>query len=240
MTCVCSAPLVGDPATSSCVSPPGTISIVPNPVLVGSFLKPFSGNGSVYLINVGSTPVEYQIYGVETYCEKAKQNQTLLSGNNTNYGSLCSNVNETAGVSLTWEGVNGTVVLCSFNTVNFTVSSEGLAKGDYETHLVVDSDSETGAESMTLSFSVAVTASQVHSTFDTYYFGAENNTGVDVNGKVDASSDLSVRNDEVVFILVEPRDMDGLAIFQSDDSMTVSVVDGSDCVEVRSSIAYVT
>ena len=239
MTCECFSGTIGDPTTDRCASPPGTITIVPEPVLVGSFLKPFSGNGSVYLINVGSTPVDYQLYGVESFCARANSSSNssdlFSKPNNTNFDQLCSDLNETAGIEVSWEGINGTVVLCSFNTLNFTVSSGGLAKGDYESRWVVDSESETGAEGLTISFSVRVTASQVHTDFDLYYFGSLNSTDVDESGKVNSSGSVSVKNDEAVFVLVEPRDLDGLAIFQSDDEVAVSVVNGSACSELTSS-----
>ena len=95
MTCECLAPTTGDPTTGECVSPPGQITVVPNPILLGSFLKPFSGNGSVFLINVGGNPVEYQIYEVEEYCERANSSSSFLFSkpNLTNYDELCSNVN---------------------------------------------------------------------------------------------------------------------------------------------------
>ena len=151
---------VSSPPTSpisSCVSPDGTLTIVPNPIIQGSFQKPYSGNGSVFLINVGGTPVDYQIYGVEEYCDLANSTNSSSSlysfPNLTDYDDLCSDVNESGDFDVSWDGINGSVVLCSFNTINVSVSSDGLSKGEYEAHLVVDSDFESGAEGMTISLS---------------------------------------------------------------------------------------
>ena len=220
MTCVCVSPTIGEPGSGSCVSPPGTISVVPNPIILGSFHKPYSGNGSVFLINIGGTPVDYQIYGVEEYCDLANSSNSSSSlysfPNLTNYDDLCSDVNESGDFDVSWDGINGTVVLCTFNTLNVSVSSDGLSKGDYEAHLVVDSDSENGAEGMTISFSVSVTSSLIHSSFEVFYNGSETDSSwLDGDyGKVDESSgsNFKVRNNEEVLVLVEPRDLDDLPI----------------------------
>jgi len=241
MTCVCVSPTTGDPTTGSCVSPDGTLTIVPNPIILGSFQKPYSGNGSVFLINIGGTPVDYQIYGVEEYCDVANSTNSSSSlysfPNLTNYDDLCSDVNESGDFDVSWDGINGTVVLCSFNTLNVSVSSDGLSKGDYEAHLVVDSDSESGAEGMTISFSVSVTSSLIHSSFEVFYNGSETDSSwlEGGYGKVNESSgsNFKVRNDEEVLVLVEPRDLDDLPILSADDLIEVDV-NGSSCVESSS------
>ena len=104
MTCECLAPTIGDPTTGECVSPPGQITVVPNPILLGSFHKPFSGNGSVFFINVGKNPVDYQIYEVEEYCERVNSSSSFLFSkpNLTNYDELCSNVDESANFDVSW------------------------------------------------------------------------------------------------------------------------------------------
>ena len=146
-------------------------------------------------------------------------------------------MNESGDFDVNWDGINGTVVLCSFNTLNVSVSSDGLSKGDYEAHLVVDSESDSGAEGMTISFSVSVTSSLIHSSFEMFYNGSETDSSwlEGVYGKVNESSgsNFKVRNDEEVLVLVEPRDLDDLPILSPDDLIEVDV-NGSSCVESSS------
>ena len=117
------------------------------------------------------------------------------------------------------------------------MSSNLLSKGEYDAHMVVDSESETGGEGMTISFSISVTSSQMFSSYEVYYEGNETDGSyLGSNGLVNesAGSNFIVRNDEVVVIGIEPRDLDNLPILSADDNFEVKIVNGSSCQSISS------